>query len=261
MTSLLFLTSCSNEDRTNTISQELILPKTITYLTQTDEDYRMCTLTYNGNKILDITNRLWRINFLYDGDKIFKQIKYDIINNKEIKHSEILYSYENDKLKTVTKSINGHDIVKYVYLYNEDDTIRKEIYDVDSQTGVELKSNTKELLLFSNGNLIKKNLNIENGLFSYTSNSIYEYDDNHNVFKNILGFDLLLDQAYIDSQINISCLNNIKKQVTAIKSQSEIVSEPYFNIVKYDYNYNGYPMKKTVYDMSGMINEEIVYKY
>ncbi len=191
--------SCTNDDNSDT---NLILPKAMVHKDKNNNAYQTTTFTYDANKIVSVSNENRLIRFTYDGDEIVKEIEYNKYDGKEIKYSETAYSYSNDSLKIVTT-----EEAKYVYRNNEDGTIKKEAYDFDDKTGKELKTGKNEVLTFINGNLIKIVSDWEHE--PYVTTCRYDYDTNNNAFKNVLGLNLLLDQADFGSELNFSSANNI----------------------------------------------------
>lgn len=94
------LTSCSSDDNSSS-QDDSILPKTISY-TYPDfpQDNSTSTITYDGNKIIGIVELGSKTVFTYDGNRIIKQEVFDVyLNGSQIKKAEVLYSYENTKLK------------------------------------------------------------------------------------------------------------------------------------------------------------------
>jgi hypothetical protein len=253
---LLVLGSCSNDIQENS-KENLILPKTIKHINDGKlSESLISTITYNENKIVSIKSKKERTDFTYENDKIVKQITYNIEGNKETKYTETAYSYLDGKLYTVDRFADDKKI-KYVYIYNADGTIRKEIYNYD--TGKELKSTTNEVFTLIDGNIIKSIY--DHGLVKIISTNFYQYDTKNNVFKNILGLNLLLDQVDFSSEINISSANNIKRHVIAMEHGSEIASEPYANTLEYTYSSKDYPIKKITYDYTGKEIQIIEYTY
>ncbi|MEN2400806.1 hypothetical protein GKZ90_0013550 [Flavobacterium sp. MC2016-06] len=255
---LFILSSCSNDIQENS-KVNLILPKTIKYINiEKPSESLISAITYDGNKIVSIKDKKERTDFIYENNRIVKQIKYKLDGEKETKHKETSYNYLDNKLYIVETFVN-YKKTKYIYKYIEDNTIRKEIYDFDNDTGKESISAKNEIFTFINGNITKSVYDW--GYINLISNSFYQYDTNNNVFKNILGLNLLLDQADFGSEINISSANNMKRHVVAMEHGPEIASEPYADNLEYVYNSKGYPIRKTTYDYAGRETEIIEYTY
>lgn len=252
----LLLSSCSSDE--NSPSQEIdsTLPKTISYIypsvylgTNSKE-----TLTYNGNKIVTIVREDSKTVFTYNGDVIIKEEVFDIENGKEIKNEEVSYSYENGKLKTriFRESISaeypdGYFIEKVVYTHNSNGTVSYINYDVENIKKTETKS-AEGTLTYKDGNLIK----IEEKSGSSATILLFEYDSKKNPLKNILGFNLLLNE--IDGFGN----NNIVKTT---KTTTEFPN-PSVYVTSYIYNDASYPTRHTSFDGGGKnIEYEIEYAY
>ncbi|MHC0442981.1 hypothetical protein [Flavobacterium sp. 3-210] len=251
------LLSCSNDEYKN--EENMILPKTLTAKYSKSSNVDVTNFVYDGNKIITATRKFTRSEYFYDGDKIVKEIKYSSELGKEEKISETKFTYENDKLIVVHTTEYGTQY-KYLYNYKKDGTIVKETYEVSRVTGKEVKNAGNEVLLFSNGNLVKKTSNSEADSLIYTRTCVYNYDSSENPFKNVLGFDLLLGQISFDLEGNLSANNNLKNMEIYSSDQFGNTHNEYINSFKYEYNSKGYPIKKTSYGMEGM-NAIIEYKY
>ena len=248
------LGACATDENTNEISDPPVLPKTISYkYPDFPEQNANITLAYDGNKIVNSTKKDSRTVFTYDGNVIVKQVKYFLQNGKETKFTEVYYSYENGKLKTRTirESFSqnypeGQYIYKTVYTHTSDALITYINYSVNADTKIETKD-TNGNLTYSNGNLTKEEQ------FSGTSKSerVYEYDSKNNPYKNILGFDLLLNE--IDNYAK----NNRTKTI-----RSEVGLPVANYLTNYTYNEDGYPSKSTSFTSDGKtIEYEIEFTY
>jgi hypothetical protein len=255
----LVLTSCSNDENSspdeNSPEDNSVLPKTISY-TYPDiflGTNSISTNTYNGNKIISSVKNDSKTVFTYDGDKIMKQEQFDIDElGKEIKSAEVQYTYENGKLKTrlfkediSTAYPDGEYIEKIVYVHSSN-LISYINYNVNKNTKEEVK-NSEGTLTYKDGNLVKE-VQISG---SSTRTRTYEYDTKHNPLKNILGFDLLLNE------ISEFGKNNVIK-TTSILSD---FPTPANYISNYIYNDNGYPTKQTSLSGGGSVEYEIEYTY
>ncbi|MEZ0128744.1 hypothetical protein AB9T88_02685 [Flavobacterium sp. LBUM151] len=251
--------SCTNDE--NSHDTILMLPKTITSKDGNNNIYQTTTFTYDENKIISISSENGLIEFEYNGNQIVKEIQYTKYKGEETKYYEIRYTYSNDKLETCVLTFGSqyqYDGKKYIYSYNEDGTVTKATYKTDKKTGKQLENYST--LKFENGNLIKTILNAENG--QCLSTSQYDYDANKNAFKNILGLNLLLDQADFGSELNFSSANNINKYHLLSNPEIGIIPcEPIFDTMDYEYNQQGYPIKQIRYDYKGDVKEIIEYTY
>ncbi|WP_289665361.1 hypothetical protein [Flavobacterium panacagri] len=254
---LFVLFSCSNEEYME--SQNMILPKTLKtiYPNNPSENFDV-NIVYNGNKIVSTSNKLEKTAYSYNGNYIASETKYDIRNGQEIKYFETFYEYENESLKTVSKIMNGEE-TRSVYTKNGDDSITKEIYDFDVKTKKISDNPKQDVLTILNGNLI-------NLVFNWGSNDVmtcsrFQYDAHYNAFKNVLGFNVLLDQEILGSELSVSSFNNLTRHSYSSIASGSIIFEPYSNSMVYEYNKKGYPTKKTTYDYADKIISIIEYVY
>ena len=250
----LVLTSCSN-DENSTPEDNSVLPKTISY-TYPDiflGTNSISTNTYNGNKIISSVENDSKTVFTYDGNMIIKQEQFDIDElGNETKNAEVEYKYENGKLKTrifrediTTKYPDGQYIQKDVYTHSSN-LISYINYRVDKDTKAEVK-NSEGTLTYKDGNLVKE-VQIAG---TSTRTRTYEYDTKSNPLKNILGFDLLLNE------ISEFGRNNVTK-TTSISSD---FPTPANYLTTYIYNDKGYPVKRTSLSGGGSVEYEVEYTY
>ncbi|TCN51056.1 hypothetical protein D0809_22795 [Flavobacterium circumlabens] len=254
------LTSCSNDENSSpeNSSQDdnSVVPKTISYIYPSlllGVDSKSSAM-YSGNKILNSSEEGYKTVFTYDGDFITKQevFKLDKQGNQTIV-KEVAYTYENGKLKTriYRVIINGQSgssdyIQKTVYTQNTNDLISYLNYSVDATTKIESLIN-EGTLTYENGNLVK----LQQKINSITTTSVYDYDTKQNPLKNILGFNLLLDEIYGFGKNNI-----IKKTKTSSEN-----TNPTVYLTSYIYNERGYPIKNTSLSGGGSVEYEIEYTY
>lgn len=248
------LFSCAGDDDSSLVDTNLVLPKTIS-ITYPDfpEDNSKSTLTYDGNKIVSTVESDSKTVFTYEGNVIVKQIQYILKEGKEIKDTEVNYTYENGKLKTrlIRESFSdnypdGTYIYKTVYTHVSDVLINYINYSVEPDSKVETK-NAEGSLTYKEENLIKE----EQVIGSSKLARIYEYDLKNNPLKNILGFDLLLNE------ISDYAKNNSTK-TTRVENGSTIANYP----ASHTYNEEGYPLKSTSFTGGGKtIEYEIEYTY
>jgi hypothetical protein len=241
--SVLLLSSCSSDDNSSS-GDSLILPKTISSTNpEFPQDSKVSTITYDGNKIVSIVSLGSKTAFTYDGNSIVKQEVFDVdLNGNQIKKTSISYTYENGKLKTriLRKGFenaynDGQYIYKSVYTHISDTFISYVYYTVNADTKAETKSSEGNLT-YKDGNLIKEQ-EIE-GSSIYTRE--YEYDTRKNPLKNILGFNLLLNET-------IFSINNISK---TIRTETEYPNSVVY-LKSYIYNEKDYPAKMTSFASDG----------
>lgn len=230
------LISCSNDEKPYS-DDNLILPKTIlyTYPNSPEDNYKV-VMTYNINKIISMDRGNYIIKFIYDGDLIRKQLRFNVDSQgKETKVRETIYTYSNGKLINNTSRVNfsesqpnGADFVKSDYVYNQDGTVSFIQY-MPNSTDIDYKG----VLTYKDNNLIKREINVVSIPDYGYEIDIYEYDTKNNPFKNILGLDLILQE--IDGYGS----NNVLKLTRTIKDKPSVV------IQKTDYLYNddNYPVR------------------
>jgi major membrane immunogen (membrane-anchored lipoprotein) len=231
----LTLASCSSDEN----GSDTILPTIVSYkYSDSPGDNDLSTIKYNGNKIVTAgyTSNDKEV-YTYTGDVITKIEDFAQEGNISSINE---FTYESGKLKADVLTEIASDrtyISKRVYTYNTNGTISFVNYSVDPTTKEETKK-SDGVLTYVNGNLISKIETFD----SYSYTKTYQYDAKNNPFKNILGFNLL-----IDHETNAS-LNNVTKLTTLYKYGEDITTN-IFNSV-YQYNEKGYPTKQTQTDSS-----------
>ncbi|REG98644.1 hypothetical protein [Flavobacterium aquicola] len=247
---LVLISSCSSDDSSSDSGNNLVLPKTISMtFPGFPSDNSKEVITYDGNKILTSVDEDSKTVFTYDGNFIVKQVKFDLGNKgEEIKDTEVLYTYENGKLKTrmlkkgfSTEYPNGQYIYKTVYTHNAYNQVTYVYYVVDAKTNMEVKDH-QGILNYKDGNLVKEEFIVTNDQRNVRS---YEYDDKNDPLKNILGFNLLLNEVNCGN-------NNIIKTISGAS-----LLNPFVYIRNYIYSDNGYPTKMTSYTSDGKTIEYI----
>jgi hypothetical protein len=255
--SLIVLTSCSSDDNNSSDPITSILPKTVSYSYPSyPSDNSSSTVVYNGNKIVSIKDETSRTDYTYSGDVIVKSIDYDTQSGKDVKDSEEIYTYVNNKLATSSYAESfspeypsGQYRGRSVYTYNSDGTVTKESYST-SETGVETKNSYVTVSTFVNGNLVKEVATDSEPGSNNVRTDVYEYDSKNNPLKNVLGFNLLLDDARTCSANNV-----VKQTSTEIYESSTYGPDVYKSV--YIYDTNGYPTKETIYKKDGTTVDEI----
>ncbi|MFQ6600673.1 hypothetical protein [Flavobacterium sp. C3NV] len=266
VTSLLVLTSCSNDDNNGTIEPvKVITPKSITYQGENGENIDVNTLIYNGNKIVSASclayGRIMKTVFTYTGNLITKTEGF----TDDQLFSTTLYTYDNGKLKEesyfLPTQLEDAFYYKKVYTHNSDNTISYKVYRHENPAEPEDGIHT---LTFTNGNLVKSKTEYSdlNPYYKYVYE--YKYDNKNNPLKNILGLDLILLEGGVvsghdmfngDFGINDFGLNNISEKITTVTS--EVGVETYVEKLTYKYDENGYPTKKS----SDQFTDVIGYNY
>lgn len=233
------------------------VPLTVLYidaLSDIDNKY-LDTNNYDGNKILSVKSNSNKTLFTYEGNRIVKQVRfYKDKSGIEVKSTEVEYTYENGKLKTrllkqrfSNSYPDGSYIRKTIYSHTSDNLISFVEYSIDSDFKFETKVSEGHLI-YKNGNLIEEKM-ITN---SATTIRKYEYDSKNNPFKNIRGFNLLLNE--------ISSFG--KNNVTKVSLNSTEYSAPATYLSTFIYNENEYPVKYTSFAKDGKtIEYEMEFTY
>ncbi len=253
----LIITSCSSDEKASPVEIDSTLPKTISYIYPSPQlgTNTKSTASYNGNKIVSLISEDSKKVFTYEGNTIVKQEVFDIDGSgKEIKSEQVSYTYENGKLKTkvikedfTAEYPDGYYIDKVVFTHISNDIISYVNYSVDKDTKAETK-NSEGKLTYKDGNLVKE----EQKFNSVTQTWVYEYDAKNNPLKNILGFNLLLNE--VDGFGN----NNIVKTTRTSSENTNIA----VYVTTYIYNANNYPTRNTSFDGGGKnVEYEIEYTY
>ncbi|MGA9636930.1 hypothetical protein [Flavobacterium sp.] len=236
---VLTFTSCTSNDETSQNHDTSILPKTIIYSEGANSD--TTTLSYNGNKIQEITHASgYKSIYTYTDDLITNVTSYKgpTIDNT---HD---YTYENGKLTSdlnVNYSQNTTQTykLKSVFTHNNDGTILEERYNVDSKTGAETKNGNSEMYTFTNGNLTKQISTSTSTYFdgikstttTYTYTYIFEYDDKNNPSINILGLNKI---EFFDN----ASKNNINKIIITERTTNGVVTSSEPTVIYYTTSYN-----------------------
>ncbi|WP_269227233.1 hypothetical protein [Flavobacterium eburneipallidum] len=252
--SILFLmfASCTKDNENSQNQESTILPKKI-IKTEGTNTYELI-LSYNENKILEENNSLdnYKYVYTYTDDLITKKILFKgniIINVDE-------YIYDNGKVKNIITTKNSIDKItgvittyksKTIYSDNTNGTITEQNYSIDSVTGIETKLPENRILTYANGNLVKEVKNsLSYNTITYKYTYLYEYDNNKNPFKNILGLNK------ISSNSDVSSSNNVIKTTTLSESSkgSTIVLYPnIYTTYETKYSTNSY-LKENKYSYS-----------
>lgn len=243
---LLLFTSCSNDDNESSNSEESLFVKEILI------DYNGKTnaqkISYDQNKIKSITfqngekttytysdNLITRIANLDTNGNPISAMEYKYVNGKIYSYLNISYNSSIPEYKNLTK-----------YIYNQDGTVSYQVYKVNFINGAEQeKDAVSGKFYFKDGNISKEEYYSDNVLEITTS---YEYDTKNNNFKNILGYNLLLN-------LMPSVNNSIKATTTPKNGVVGTVNNVY------EYNSKGYPTTKMVDVVNGKPFSIVKYNY
>lgn len=217
ITSALALTSCDNDDNENHQDSVLILPKAIKFTDEANPTAEENTVfVYDGNKIVSATSERKRKEYTYDGNVIANEKCYNILDGKNELLYNVDYKYANNKLVAATYSEGfstefptGRYLSIVGYQHNYDGTVRKSTISSDKAIGLDAQL-SEYTYTYANGNLVKKErIDLHEGSTFQTELYSYEYDSKNSPFKNVLGFDLLIDYEECsfgnNSNNSISC--------------------------------------------------------
>ena len=189
--------SCSrdNVSPAPTIDDTSILPTKFTYFMPGDDE-EVITFSYNGNKLVKLTQNNKDVIFTYTGDLItsvrsddkYLEFSYDANGNLMHEYEELYNQGVKTNEKSTTYIVNGSTITAEQTSENYDSsgrwlnytTVSTITYTLDAQ-----KRPIKEVEVsekkYATGNIAQKDNNI----------STYEYANHHSFLKNIKGMDKL----------------------------------------------------------------------
>lgn len=230
---LLAITStfCSKEGETNLPTETYILPKTVEI--KDNNIPEISNISYDTNKIVQITNGTYKRVFTYSGNLIIK-----IEGTIDTKYQSVEeFTYQNDKLTMAIYYEYNSGVLyskyKEIYSYTTNNTVDVKNYEVNITSGVETFANTEKRTLL-NGNITKLEGGWENSVRTY------EYDQKPSPFSNILGFDkLVVYNLTLGDFDSISASTNNKVKETSIGG----INNTWTLLTTYIYNINNYPIE------------------
>ena len=190
--------SCSrdNDDTGSVTNDTSILPTKITYSETYLKEAAVYTLSYNGNKLVKITDGRHDEIFTYTGDLItsinYTDKKFFVFNYDSNGNliSEKYVNYDSDKIKTseynITYTINGstvtaQSVAKY---YSQPDEVLSITSNI-TYTLDEKKRPIKKVVVYE-----KKDI-INNITYRGTNTFTFQYPNHHGFSENIEGMDKL----------------------------------------------------------------------
>ncbi|MBB1541879.1 MAG: hypothetical protein HG457_003185 [Flavobacteriaceae bacterium] len=190
--------SCSrdNDDNGSVTNDTSILPTKITYSETYLKEAAVYTLSYNGNKLVKITDGRHDEIFTYTGDLItsinYTDKKFFVFNYDSNGNliSEKYVNYDSDKIKTseynITYAINGstvtaQSVAKY---YSQSDEVLSITSNI-TYTLDEKKRPIKKVVVYE-----KKDI-INNITYRGTNTFTFQYPNHHGFSENIKGMDKL----------------------------------------------------------------------
>lgn len=243
--SLLVFTSCSKDDNDSSDPTSSILVKKITEF----EDGKPVSkdVLYDGDKIVSITEADGsQTKFTYNGNQI---IKIETFDENGLSKGPIEYGYTNGLMTSYVEKYDDLYNHKTKYIHNNDGTVSYEQFKVNISTGAEEKYQQTGKLTFKDGNLIKA----ERSYDKFNSVEIYEYDTKNSPLKNVIGFNLILDDEPTTNNV-------IKRTYTSGSDANPYTSETTYS---YKYDVNNYPTEKVTTFPNGDSSETetILYGY
>ena len=190
--------SCNrdNDDTGSVTNDTSILPTKITYSETYLKEAAVYTLSYNGNKLVKITDGRHDEIFTYTGDLItsinYTDKKFFVFNYDSNGNliSEKYVNYDSDKIKTseynITYTINGstvtaQSVAKY---YSQPDEVLSITSNI-TYTLDEKKRPIKKVVVYE-----KKDI-INNITYRGTNTFTFQYPNHHGFSENIKGMDKL----------------------------------------------------------------------
>ena len=249
--------SCSrdNDDNGSVTNDTSILPTKITY-SETGKADKVTTFSYNGNKLVKVTNGFYDEIFTYTGDLITSinnpdgsshVFNYDsngnLISEKEESYSGTIKVLEEN----TTYIINGSTVTAQKISKNYDDiagtlssiSTSTITYTLDAKKRP-IKSVEVSEERDSTGNLIEKTNN---------NTTTYQYANHHSLIENIVGFDKLTYSYFLSNNEDFphNIVSYMKEDInrTYYHFGGSPHNESYINEVKVEYsvNANNYPIK------------------
>lgn len=186
------ISSCSNDENSNEPEKSNVLVTKI-IKKYSSSDIATNEFLYEDNKILTERNNTGFLRkFTYDENVIIR-IEETVNNNFQNSRD---YSYKDGKLIKMVLKQNYGGTIMYTYTHKDDGNVSY----IKTQTGSE---NSTGFLLISNGNIIENTVTY-GGKYPSTVTYKFEYDNKNNPFKNVLGFNLLLDDQEMFSSNNLT---------------------------------------------------------
>lgn len=257
----LLLTSCSSDDNNDDANDATssIKPSKIAYsYANSDSDYSL-DIKYDGNKLISQTTDDGEVyKFTYTGDVITKVEYFNA--DKQLEYTTE-YVYTGGKLTSTTEKANNEVLKKAAstygktkYTYNADGTITaKRFYEY--QDGTEEEQGSVIKITIKDSNYSKAETNFSGNL-QYTTT--YEYDSKNNPFKNITGFNLLIDWQTDASRNNVTKQTRVTAQVLGKTSVSDNTQVSTYS---YTYDSNNFPTESKFTDNKGTQTQSVKYTY
>jgi len=243
----LVLVSCSgDEDSASVETSGGHLIKTIV----TDRDGTVTTnYTYDGDKIVGYTDSDgFRSVYTYTGDLITKWEEFDG------DESFSLDTFTYDGSGRLVRHVFDSDEIKqkYEYTHNSDGTILVKHYNMDSNSGVYVFSHDAKIY----DNKIEENVPAYPGSPAFVDTQTFTYDDKHNPFMNVTGFDKI---AFLGDTSTKNYTNN---ELLVVSTTTRGVTQT-LATTTYTYNTANLPITSTemgMFEQEGVISTQYFYE-
>ena len=219
----IFAMSCSSEDDNENISTETILIKKINYSNQNSADVSEVKYTYDGTKLVSATiDNSTTLSYIYEGNLITRINTYSAGN---VLTNYFVFEYDNNRLIRSRHIIPvANQGFRSEFTYNPDNTISVSLFSGGVATQ-NTADGTGKYFMAENGEIAK----YEEYQSLGTVTRIYSYDNKNNPYKNITGFDKLLNQP--------GKYHNVTDELSLDAAGSVIASESH----TYIYNERDFP--------------------
>ena len=253
--------SCSRDnDNTNPTTPQTpatneigILPTKMTY-SETGKADKVTTFSYNGNKLMKVTNGFYDEIFTYTGDLItsvrsnYGYLEFGYDANGNLISEKLMNESGNKSVDDITYTINGSTVTAqriYKAYNNFDGMLYSTITSNITYTLDEKKRPIKKVEVYESKDLVR---NItDKGTDTYT----FQYPNHHGFSENIKGMDKLSYSSVAiegeDSDNMFFPISYIKEEINRSFYHS---GSPYHNDnytreskVEYTLNTNNYPTK------------------
>ncbi|MDY3339034.1 hypothetical protein PG279_07585 [Riemerella anatipestifer] len=235
------LMSCNRSENNETVTESIPVLPTKIHSTSEDGDDSTITLTYNGNKLLEIVGAYGSdtntINFEYSNNLISK-----IVEKKDVDITTTTFEYLNGRLtKTVstgTKNNKQYNLkIETNYTYNTDGTVTTEETQVYTYPSGTYTSSGSYVYTLTDGQVSKYVSTHTSQYSTSVFNSTISYDDKNGIFKNIAGFKEALLGLNLIMEGELSFTQNNYTTYTSIDSNGNTYKTTYQNT----YNSNSHP--------------------
>ncbi len=232
--------SCSSDESETTQSDEPILIKRIAYSGGSSSDPSDVVYTYDGTKMVSaVVDNSMTLSYIYEGNYVTRINSY---NQNNLLTNYFINGYENGRLISRKHIIPVADQgFRSEYTYNSDGTV-----SVANFSGNEFVQNDTEnpgkLYFGASGEIIKYEQYAGNG----TVTSTYFHDNKNNPYKNVTGFDKMLNST--------GSFHNVTSEITIGADGSQSVETSH----EFLYNEFDYP-KSAVRTQNG--SETIILYY